>query len=178
LAGIVIAFAGVALIAGAPRLEANRVGLILLVIAAFGWGVSTVQLKRMGPIDPFTLNGWLGLFVAIELIVVSLLVEGSPKHAIASADWRGWAGVLYTSLVSTIAAFGLWARLVARYPVGRTLPFMLTIPLFAIIGGVIVNGDRLTPDILAGGALTVLGVGLVVVVRPPRGTRLAPASTG
>lgn len=175
--GMAIAFAGVALIAGAPRLEANRIGLVILVVAAFGWGLGTVQLKRMGPIDPFTLNGWLGLFLAIELSAISLVIEGSPVPFVVSADWRGWVGVLYTSLISTIVAFGLWARLVARYPVSKTMPFMLTIPLFAILGGIVVNGDRLALDIVLGGALTIVGVGSIVLQRPAREAAVAQAST-
>src|SRR6202042_3636025 len=105
--GMAIAFAGVALIAGAPRLEANRGGLVFLLIAAAAWGFSTVQLKKMGPIDPFALNGWLGLFVAIELFVLSLSIEGSPLPHIAAATWVGWTALLYTALISTIVAFGL-----------------------------------------------------------------------
>lgn len=172
--GMAIAFAGVALIAGAPRLEANRIGLIFLLIAATAWGFSTVQLKKLGPIDPFVLNGWLGLFVAIELAVLSLAIEGSPLGPIAAATWRGWSGLLYTGLISTIVAFGLWAKLVARYSVSQTLPFMLTVPLFAIVGGIVLNGDRMTTDIIAGGLLTLIGVGLIVV-RWPRGRRLQMA---
>jgi O-acetylserine/cysteine efflux transporter len=172
--GMAIAFAGVALIAGAPRLEANRIGLIFLLIAATAWGFSTVQLKKLGPIDPFVLNGWLGLFVAIELTVLSLAIEGSPLGPIAAATWRGWSGLLYTGLISTIVAFGLWAKLVARYSVSQTLPFMLTVPLFAIVGGIVLNGDRMTADIIAGGLLTLAGVGLIVV-RWPRGRRLQMA---
>jgi O-acetylserine/cysteine efflux transporter len=169
--GLAIAFAGVALIAGAPRLEANRVGLIFLLIAATAWGFSTVQLKKLGPIDPFVLNGWLGLFVAIELVVLSLAIEGSPLGPIAAATWRGWSGLLYTGLISTIVAFGLWAKLVARYSVSQTLPFMLTVPLFAIVGGIVLNGDKMTADIIAGGLLTLAGVGLIVL-RWPGGRRL------
>lgn len=164
--GMLIAFAGVALIAGAPRLEANRVGLIFLLTAATAWGFSTVQLKKIGPIDPFTLNGWLGLFIAVELLAISLIVEGSPVAHIAAASWRGWAGILYTALISTIVAFGIWAKLVARYSVGQTMPFMLTVPVFAIAGGIVLNGDRMTPDIVFGGMLTIAGVGLIVLRRP------------
>jgi O-acetylserine/cysteine efflux transporter len=164
--GMAIALAGVALIAGAPRLGANRAGLIFLLTAAIAWGFSTVQLKKLGPIDPFTLNGWLGLFVAAELFVLSLAIEGSPLPHIMAASWRGWAGLFYTGLISTIVAFGLWAGLVARYSVGQTMPFMLTVPLFAIAGGIVLNGDRITLDIVAGGLLTIAGVGLIVLRRP------------
>jgi O-acetylserine/cysteine efflux transporter len=174
--GMLIAFGGVALIAGAPRLGANRIGVLFLATAALAWGYSTVQLKKMEPIDPFTLNGWLGLFVAIELVVISLIVEGSPIPYIAGAGWRGWAGVLYTAVASTIVAFGLWARLVARYSVGQAMPFMLTVPLFAIAGGVALNHDKITPDIVGGGLLTIRGVGLIVLRRPRGRNHAAMAS--
>jgi len=177
IVGMLIAFAGVALIAGAPRLEANRVGLAFLLIAAFGWGLSTVQLKRLGPIESFTLNGWMGLSIAVELAVVSAIVEGSPVPYIIAARWQGWVSLLYISVISTIVAFGIWTRLVSRYSVGQTLPFMLTIPLFAILGGIALNGDRLTWDIAGGGILTIVGVGSIILRqrRPERGA-LANAS--
>ena len=163
--GMLIAFAGVALIAGAPRLEASRLGLLFLLTAALAWGASTVQLKKIGPIDGFTLNGWLGLFMAVELWVISLAAEGSPWPYLTAAGWRGWGGVAYTGIISTIVAFGRWARLVARYSVGQAMPFMLTVPLFAIIGGIAINHDVITPDIVEGGLLTIVGVGLIVLRR-------------
>ena len=175
--GMLIAFAGVAFIAGAPRLEANRLGIVFLLTAATAWGLSTVQLKKLGPIDPFTLNGWLGLFIAIELICVSRVVEGSPLPFLMASSWRGWVGIVYTGIVSTIVAFGVWSRLVASYSVSQTLPFMLTIPLFAIMGGIALNGDRLTPDIVFGGMMTIVGVGLIVSTRARTPMQPAAAST-
>jgi O-acetylserine/cysteine efflux transporter len=174
--GMLIAFGGVALIAGAPRLEANRIGLLFLLTAAAAWGFSTIQLKKIGPIDGFTLNGWLGLFMTIELLIISFAVDGSPVPYVIHAGWRGWVGVLYTGIVSTIIAFGLWARLVARYSVGQAMPFMLTIPLFAIVGGIVLNHDKITPDIVDGGLLTIVGVGLIVVRRPRGRDHTAAAS--
>jgi O-acetylserine/cysteine efflux transporter len=166
--GLAVAFTGVILIAGAPRLGANRIGLALLVLAAFGWGLGTVQLKRMGPVSPVVLNGWLGLFLALELFTISAVAEGSPLPYLATAGWRGWGGVFYTSLVSTVIAFGAWTKLIGRHPVSRTMPFMLTIPLFAILGGIVLNGDRLTPDMIAGGVFTLAGVGAIVLRRPSK----------
>jgi len=175
-AGMLISFAGVGFIAGAPRLEASRIGIVFLLTAATAWGLSTVQLKKLGPIDPFTLNGWLGLFVALELLLVSRVVEGSPIPFLLASSWHGWVGILYTGLVSTVVAFGLWTRLVATYSVSQTMPFMLLIPLFAIAGGIVLNGDRLTRDIVFGGMMTVVGVGLIVIKRPT--DRLQPAVAG
>jgi O-acetylserine/cysteine efflux transporter len=172
--GILIAFAGVALIAGAPRLSGSHAGIAILLVAATGWGVATVQLKRLGKIDPLTLNGWLGLFIAIELWVLSRAIEGPPAPYIAAAGWLAWSSVAYTAILSTIVAYGLWAYLVNRYTVGQTMPFMLTVPLFAILGGVAINGDRVTLDIVLGGVCTLGGVGLIAL--RPFAKALSPAA--
>jgi len=166
LIGMAIAFLGVLVIAGAPRLEANRIGIVYLLIGASAWGLSNVQLKKIGPVDPFQLNAWIGLFAAIELFAISSVVEGSPWPAIASAGWRGWGGVFYTALVATIVGYGLWTRTLARYAVSQTTPFLLLIPFFAVLAGAGLTGDRLTPDIAIGGLLTVAGVGLTLFRRP------------
>jgi O-acetylserine/cysteine efflux transporter len=166
LLGMAIAFLGVIFIAGAPRLEASRVGLAYLLVAAMAWGASNVQLKKMGAIDPTTLNGWVGLIAAIELFTISGWIEGPPWQHIASAGWKGWAGVAYTGLVSTIVGYRLWARTIARYSVSQASPFLLTIPLFAVLSGMLLNGDRPTADVAVGGLLTIAGVGLTLVRRP------------
>ena len=166
LLGMAIAFLGVIFIAGAPRLGASRIGLVYLLVAAMAWGASNVQLKKLGAIDPARLNSWIGLIAAIELFAISGWVEGPPWQAIASAGWKGWVGVAYTGLVSTIVGYGLWARTIARYSVSQVSPFLLTIPLFAVLSGILLNGDRPTPDIAIGGLLTIVGVGLTLIGRP------------
>lgn len=166
IVGMLIAFLGVILIAGAPRLEASRIGLAYLLVAATAWGVSNVQLKKIGPMDPATLYGWFGLIAAIELFVVSRALEGPPSGHIVAAGWKGWGGVVYMALVSTIVGYGLWSRTITRYSVSQASPFLLTIPLFAVLSGILINGDRLTPDIVLGGLLTIVGVGLTLVRRP------------
>ena len=164
--GIMIAFAGVVVIVGSPRLDASRVGLGLLLLAAFAWAIANVQLKKLGPIEPFSLNGWLAVFATGALLILSYFLEGPIWPQIVSAGWRGWTGVLYMGLVSTIVGYGLWFRLVSRYSVVQTMPFLLTIPLFAVLSGILLNGDHLTIDVVVGGLITTAGVAIVVVWRP------------
>lgn len=161
-AGIVLSFAGVVLIAGEPRFEGSMFGIVLILIAAFAFGLSSVQVKTLGPVDPLALNGWLALLMAIELLILSLYVDGSPIPYIAAAGWRGWGGILFMAPVASIVGYGLWFRLVGRYNVNQIMPFLLTVPLFAVVSGVLLQNDRPTWDVLAGGFLTVAGVALIV----------------
>ncbi|MBI1207169.1 MAG: EamA family transporter [Azospirillum sp.] len=165
-AGMLVAFAGIAIIAGEPRL-AGRLGPLALVVAAsFAFAVASIQIKALGPINGFALNGWIALFAVPQLLVGSLLLESGQLAALAAADWRGWGAVLYMALISTIVAYGAWYFLVGRYPVNQTMPWLLTTPVFGVLAGVVILGEAVTPPLLLGGALTVAGVAVIVIRRP------------
>ena len=172
--GMAVAFSGVVVIAGAPRLQASHLGLALLLAAAFVFALTNIQVKWIGPIDPFALNGWLALFATLELFPMSRLLEGPAWPFIVAAGWRGWSGVLYMSLISTIVGYGLWVRFVGRYTVNQTMPFLLLVPLFAVLSGLVLTGDSLTPDIVIGGLMTIAGVAVIIVRRPANAAGRVP----
>ena len=60
-----------------------------------------------------------------------------------------------------------WYYLVSRYPVTSLSPLTLLSPLFGVFFGVTLLDDHLTPRMLVGGAMTLVGV-LIVVVREKR----------
>jgi O-acetylserine/cysteine efflux transporter len=53
-----------------------------------------------------------------------------------------------------------------RFPVNQVMPFTLLVPVFGVLSGVLVLGDRLTGLMMVGGLLTLLGVTIVVLRRP------------
>src|SRR5262245_50307460 len=60
LTGMAIAFAGVVLIAGEPRLQGNLRPLLLVVTAACVWAGANILIKRIGDeVDVLSLNGWV-----------------------------------------------------------------------------------------------------------------------
>lgn len=89
----------------------------------------------------------------------------------AAAGWQGWGAVLYTALSGGIAGFWLWYWLLGRHPISRIAPFTLLAPLFAIMAGMVVLGERPGPAVWLGGALTLAGVALIQLLpllRPAR----------
>ncbi|HYG88861.1 MAG TPA: EamA family transporter [Azospirillum sp.] len=165
--GMLVAFAGVLLIAGEPRLGDSLWALGLVVAASFAFAAANVQIKRLGSIDGFALNAWMGLFAAPQLLVLSALFEHGQWEAVRTASWAGWGSLLYIAVLATIVAYGLWYRLMRRYDVNQAVPFMLLIPLFGVLSGVVLLGEPVTWTLVVGGLLTVGGVG-VIVLRVPR----------
>ena len=52
------------------------------------------------------------------------------------------------------------------YPLSRVTPFSLLVPIIGIGGGMLVYDEHITPMLIIGGLLTILGVGLITVRRP------------
>lgn len=160
IVGLVLAFGGVVVLAGGPSLPPPAATALLLA-SAFFWAVSTMIIKLAPPIAPFTMTGWISLF-AIPLVGLgSALFESGQWQAIHNAGWAGWGAVVYTAVMSSIAAYGLWYRLLQKHPVSRVVPLTLLMPVFAVILGVWLLDDPLGINKLAGGAMVVAGLGVI-----------------
>jgi O-acetylserine/cysteine efflux transporter len=165
--GMAIAFCGVAIIAGEPRLQGAYGSLALVISAALVWAVANVLVKRLGDIDGTQLNAWMALFAFPQLLLASFLLEGGQWAALASADWGTVAWVLvYQALAVVALGYGLWYTLLGRYDVNIAMPFTLLVPPIGVLSGVVFLEETLTWAFLGGGALTVIGVGIVTIRRP------------
>ena len=166
-AGVFIAFAGVAVLAAGPGLRANLFPTVLIIVSAFSFAVSTVLTKRFGPFQPLMLVGWSSLFAAPVLLLASFIVEHGQWTAVTTADPRGWLALGYTILIGGILAFGLWFGLIARYSINRVAPFGLLLPVFAFISSVLFLGEHLTPPLVAGALLSIVGVAVTQIGSKP-----------
>jgi len=164
--GMAAAFAGVAVIAGEPRLGESLYSLLLILAASFAFAVASVQMKLIGAVNGFAVNGWMALFAMPQLLVLSLLLEHGQMAALANSTWVGWASIGYMAVAVTIVAYGLWYPLLGRYSVNQTMPYLLTVPVFGVASGVLLMGDPVTINLAIGGLLTIGGVAVIVKRRP------------
>ncbi len=174
--GISIAFLGVILIAGQPRFQGHLGSLALILAAACIWGTSSIQIKRLGDdIEVFNLNGWVALLAAPQTLIASWLLETGQVEALRTADWLAWSVIAFQVVFVTIMGYGIWYRMMRRYPVNQVMPFTLLVPFFGVLSGVLVLGESLTPGMVLGGLLTIAGVAIVVLRRP---RVIAPGTKG
>lgn len=160
VAGVMVAFAGVVILAGAPGIASDRLGLAMVVIAAFAWAVANAVIKHFGPFDTRLLTAWMALLAAPQLLGLSLAIEDGQWQSVSTASWVGWTALAYTAVGSTIVGYSLWYRLINSNPVSHVVPFTLLTPVFAVASAAVVLSERLTLPLLLGGATTIAGVGL------------------
>ncbi len=164
--GMAAAFAGVVVIAGEPRLAESPTPLLMILAASAAFAIASMQMKMIGAVNGFALNGWMALFAAPQLLVLSFLLEDGQMEALATAGWWGWGSIVYMAVGVTIIAYGMWYPLLRRYEVNQTIPYLLTVPVFGVAAGVLLMDDPFTLRLVLGGLLTVGGVAVIVRRRP------------
>ncbi|MGO1120195.1 DMT family transporter [Rhodovibrionaceae bacterium A322] len=163
--GMTLAFGGVAIMAGEPRLEGSLVSLGLVISGALIWAVSNIQVKKLESLSAWTVSAWMSLFAVPQLLLGSWLLEDGQIAAVQQASMQAWVGVIYNSLAVMLLGYGLYYMLLKRHPVNVVMPFTLLVPFFGVLSGVVFMGDQLTPALLVGGATTIVGVGIILIRR-------------
>jgi O-acetylserine/cysteine efflux transporter len=118
-------------------------------------------------IKALELQAWIGIVGGPTLLIFSLMTETHQLEAAMNADWRGWAALFFTTVMSSLIAHTGWYYLISRYPVTSLSPLTLLSPLFGVFFGVTLLHDHLTWRMLLGGAITLVGV-LIVLIREKR----------
>jgi O-acetylserine/cysteine efflux transporter len=164
--GMGLAFFGIWLAAGEPRVGFAPLALGLVLFASFMWAVANFQFKALAHVDGFALNAYSALWSVPFQLAFSFALESGHLDALAAASPAAFAAIAFQSIVITIVTYWIWYRLIRRHPVNVIMPFTLLVPVFGVIFGAAIMGDPLGWRTLAGGLATIAGVAIIVLRRP------------
>ena len=172
--GLIIAFAGVAWMTLDPHALQDWKAITVGALGASAWALTTVVARRTTSIPPLKMQGLLALMAFPVLTAGSLLFETGQWEAAQVAPPVVWGTVVWAGVISSVFATSLVFWLVQRREAGRVTPYLLGSPLVSILIGWLWMGDVLTPQILTGVVIALVGV--VTVALGERGLRAgAPA---
>lgn len=164
--GMAIAFIGVAVIAGEPRLNGQYLALSFVIIACFIWSIANVMIKRLKEVDGITLNAWMAVFATPMLFAASAVMEEGQIEAVRQADFWAYFAVVYQAVAVVVIGYGCWYWLMRRYQMNQIMSATLLVPLFGVVSGVVFLGEELTVNLIAGGLMTIAGVAIIIIRRP------------
>jgi O-acetylserine/cysteine efflux transporter len=172
ICGMAIAFLGLLILLGEPSTTASPLHLLIFGLAIIAWGLGNILVKKIGPINNFALNAWMGLFASVQLLLVSMFTESGQIAALRNASWLAWGALLYIVLLASITGYGLWYYLMGKYDVTRVVPFTLLVPVIGVLSGVFLLGEEITLAKTTGGIVTLIGVAIIQVrwrrrLKPP-----------
>ncbi len=173
VAGLVVAFVGVAWMTADPRALRDVLPIVIGLVGALAWAVATVLARRSRGVSPFKMQALMAVGTAPIMIAGTWLFEDGQWTAIRRADALVWASVLWAALISSVIATALLFWLVQKREAGRVTPYLLATPLVSCLIGVLFLDDVLTPQIITGGVVAMSGVALVALAE--RGLRVGAA---
>ncbi|KIL97621.1 Permease of the drug/metabolite transporter (DMT) superfamily [Paramagnetospirillum magnetotacticum MS-1] len=162
--GLACAFGGILLAFGDNlSLPDHRqmIGDAMLLAAAGLWGGTTVLVRssRLAAIRPAkTLFYQLGVS-AVALPVASLLL--GEQGIIGQPSALVWASLAGQIVIVAFASYLTWFWLISRYPATRLSAFSFLTPLFGMMFGAVLLGERITWGLSGAMALVAAGIWLV-----------------
>ena len=170
IVGILLAFGGVALIAGMPETQTEVWPALLVVGGALTWAIGQIMVKQLNnAVDGFTLIAWVGLFAGPQMLLASLLFEQGQWQALQSATWIGWSTVIYLAVMMTALGYSIWFHVLNHNPVTQVMPVLLLLPVVGVVGSIFILGEEPGQWTLVGGFVVIVGVALIIFSRERRG---------
>jgi drug/metabolite transporter (DMT)-like permease len=159
VAGLLVGFAGVALLVGFDVGSANLGALLAIVGVVVGYALGPLLLARYLAHLPA-----LGVVAAsIGLTAIGYLPVGLLQRPSRSPSAEAWLSVVGLAIVCTALAFLVFFALIAEVGPARATVITYVNPAVAIALGVLVLGESLTVSIIAGFVLILAGSVLATV---------------
>jgi drug/metabolite transporter (DMT)-like permease len=163
-AGVLVAFAGIALAFGDGFAAArgSLLGDVFGLIAAVLWAATTVliratSLARISAAKTL----FYQLVVSAPMLLAASLLMG--EKGVLALTPLALASLAYQGALVAFGSYLVWFWLLTRYLAARLSVFSFLTPLFGVLFGVLILAEPLTPSFV--GAALLVGAGIVLVNR-------------
>ena len=169
--GLFCGFIGVAVVTGwSPNtdipFEDRILGDFMILLASLNWAMTTNNTKRMmeqrnGEQKATTLE----IVVWYSLIGTVLLTPFAAwetwQHGIPEPTLTDWYAIIYLAAISTVLAYYWFAIGVEKLGATAAASYIFLMPVFGVLGGVILLDENIGWTLLLGFILIVVGVRVV-----------------
>jgi len=169
LTGLALGLAGVGLLSGlgggSGRISA--VGVVVILAAAATWALGTIMSRRVTiPSSPALASGMQLLCGGVVLLAAAGAAGEFGSLHLAQVSARSWLALGYLIVAGSIVAYSAYGIAVRALPTATVATYAYVNPVIAVLLGTLILNERLTPAMLAGGAL-IVGAVVLVVRRSP-----------
>ncbi len=162
--GVAIAFAGVTILAAEHGLSLHSATLRGDLITFFGslaFALYTVLGKKVAAAyDSVSMNTFNYLAGAIVILPLAIYEARGLSRAggWSQIPWEGWAALGFMAGFASVLAYLIYFWVLRYMTATRLAAFSYVHPLLTTVLGIVLLGERLTAQLVVGGALVLAGV--------------------
>ena len=161
--GMGLAFTGVVVIAGEPRLSDSLDSVALVITGAVFWAIAQIMISRLKSLSGITILAWIAIIATPQMLLISLVIEEGQWESIKTANLVDWSIVFYLSFIMTVIGYSVWYHLLRICDVSKISPFLMLLPVTSIIAGMVLLEEQFTLAMGSGGALVMTGVASTLI---------------
>jgi O-acetylserine/cysteine efflux transporter len=161
LIGASVSFVGIGVVAfHLDSRTASIGGFILILCSAMTWGIGNLVTKKIGRVNMMALVVWGSAIAFVPLTLLALIWEGPGQmlSGLTHLTLVGFSSLLFIAYMSTWVGYGVWNWLLTRYSVGNVVPFLLLVPVFAMLTSVLFLNESFQLWKLMAGLLVITGL--------------------
>jgi O-acetylserine/cysteine efflux transporter len=162
--GLLIAAAGLAIIGMHGGHAMTFAGFVLTLCAACSWALGNIVTKKAGKVDLVGLVVWGSLIPPLPFFALSYAFEGPQRivAALSGISVTSIFAVVYLAFIATLLGYGLWSRLLSRYPASQVAPFSLLVPIVGLASASLFLDEQLSAAQIVGAVLVMAGLAVNV----------------
>ena len=161
--GMGLAFTGVVVIAGEPRLSDSLDSVALVITGAVFWAIAQIMISRLKSLSGITILAWVAIIATPQMLLISLVIEEGQWESIKTANLVDWSIVFYLSFIMTVIGYSVWYHLLRICDVSKISPFLMLLPVTSIIAGMVLLEEQFTLAMGIGGLLVMTGVASTLI---------------
>ena len=158
--GVLLAFAGIVVAFGDGFAGGSSFGDALGVLAAMLWAATTVMI-RGGALARVSAAKTLLYQLAVSAVMALPLSLLMGEAGVSAPTPTVMLGMLYQIVIVAFASYLTWFWLLTRYLANRLAVFSFLTPLFGVLFGVVLLGERMSAQFGIAALLVVAGIMLV-----------------
>ncbi|MEU3561588.1 EamA family transporter [Kitasatospora sp. NPDC006786] len=166
LAGVLLGLVGLGVLS-APAIGGSiePTGVIMIIAATLLWATGSFATKKIPmPDNVLAASAYQMLVGGVGDLVIGLGRGEQHGLDLATISGRSWLALAYLVMFGSLLAFTAYAWLLRSAPLTLVATYAYVNPVVAVLLGWLILAEPLTGPTLAGGAIVVAGVCLVVSV--------------
>jgi drug/metabolite transporter (DMT)-like permease len=181
LAGVLLGFVGIVVLARPDRASAAEaalaIGTVIILGASLCWASGSFLSGRLPlPDDAFVTAVWQMAVGGTVLWVLGLArgelagtdVLGDPLGFLTDISVRSWSALAWLVVAGSVVAYTAYAWLLQNASISLVSTYAYVNPVVAVVLGALILDEAVTAAIVVGGAIVVLAVLVVVSTERPR----------
>ncbi|MUV37219.1 putative cystine transporter YijE [Lentibacillus sp. JNUCC-1] len=131
-------------------------GELLIIVAAFSWGMSNVYYRRhLQNLPQLQVNTWQMTCGTIGIIIAALVMEwGEPIVLNTPSIYY----IMFTGVFASALCFTVWFLILSLIDMVTATISTLLVPIFGLLFSSIILNETLTPGVITGSVLIIAGI--------------------